>query len=137
MSDKLIPPFIIFYLIFIYNHMNKLSSPSGIALIASISVVVVSMVGFTAYKYMGNDTEEIPRTSSDSEPRSSSMFSMLEEERGSSMSEQNENYKLPYQEVSDKNIPKKPYGNVKIIGGKRSKKRKRKNKSKKRNTLKK
>jgi hypothetical protein len=135
MSDKLIPPFIIFYLIFIYNHMNKLSSPSGIALIASISVVVVSMVGFTAYKYMGNDTEEIPRTSVDSEPRSSSMFSMLEEERGSSMSEQNEKYEPTKYDVSSRNQPN--YGHVRIIGGKRSKKRKRKNKSKKRNTLKK
>jgi hypothetical protein len=114
--------------------MNKLSSPSGIALIASISVVVVSMVGFTAYKYMGNDTEENPRTS-DSEPRSSSMFSMLEEERGSSMSEQNEKYEPEKQNkafLTDVNS-----GHVRIRGGKRSKKRKRKNKSKKRNTLKK
>jgi hypothetical protein len=113
--------------------MNKLSSPSGIALIASISVVVISMVGFTAYKYMGNDTEEIPRTSFDSEPRSSSMFSMLDE-RESSMSEQNEKYEPEKQNkafLTDVNS-----GHVRIRGGKRSKKRRR-NKSKKRNTLKK
>ncbi len=115
--------------------MNNLSSPSDIALIASISVVVISMIGFTTYKYMGNETEEIPRTSFDSEPRSSSMFSMLEEERGSSMSEQNEKYEPEKQNkafLTDVNS-----GHVKIRGGKRSKKRKRKNKSKKRNTLKK
>jgi hypothetical protein len=114
--------------------MNKLSSPSSIALIASISVVVISMVGFTAYKYMGNDTEENPRTSFDSEPRSSSMFSLLDE-RGSSMPEQNEKYEPEKQNkafLTDVNS-----GHVRIRGGKRSKKRKRKNKSKKRNTLKK
>jgi hypothetical protein len=113
--------------------MNKLSSPSGIALIASISVVVISMVGFTAYKYMGNDTEEIPRTSFDSEPRSSSMFSMLDG-RESSMSEQNEKYEPEKQKkafLTDVNS-----GHVRIRGGKRSKKRRIK-KSKKRNTLKK
>jgi hypothetical protein len=113
--------------------MNNLSSPSSIALITSISVVVIGIVGFTTYKYMGNDTEEIPRTSFDSEPRSSSLFNLLDE-RDSSMSEQKVNG-LKYNEVSDKML--RDYGNVKIIGGKRSKKRKRKNKSKKRNTLKK
>jgi hypothetical protein len=114
--------------------MNKLSSPSGIALITSISVVVISIVGFTTYKYMSNDTEEIPSTrDSEDSVRSSSLFNLLDE-RDSSMSEQKVNG-LKYNEVSDKML--RDYGNVKIIGGKRSKKRKRKNKSKKRNTLKK
>jgi hypothetical protein len=115
--------------------MNKLSSPSGIALIASISVVVISMIGFTTYKYMGNDTEEKARTSFDSEPRSSSIFNMLEEERDSSMSEQNEKYEPEKQDYAFSK--KTNLGHTKIMGGKRSKKRKRKNKSKKRNTLKK
>jgi hypothetical protein len=117
--------------------MNKLSSPSGIALIASISVVVISMIGFTTYKYMGNDTEENPRTSFDSEPRSSSIFNMLEEERDSSISEQNEKYEPTKYNLSSRNQPNYGHKIRDIKGGKRSKKRKRKNKSKKRNTLKK
>jgi hypothetical protein len=111
---------------------NIFTSPLGIGLGVAVGAISIGLIGFGAYKFTGNDTEEISRTS-DSEPRSSSMFSLLDE-RDSSMSEQNEKYEPEKWNVADLNQPN--YGHVRVRGGKRSKKRRR-NKSKKRNTLKK
>jgi hypothetical protein len=145
--------------------MNKLSSPSGISIsgpsgiLAGLSdissIVVLCVVGFgigiagfnTVYKNINNNTEEIPRTSFDSEYSSSSMFDMPEEERGSSMSDE-EPYNPTQYEVTKEMLKNNKHKIVEVKGvdkedkkdkkgGKRSKKRRRKNKSKKRNTLKK
>jgi len=112
--------------------MNKLPSSSGIALIASIGVVAVSMIGFTAYKYMGNNAEE-ERESSFISQRPSSEFIL----RDTDISEVDQNEKYEPTKYDLEKVKKGNSRHVKIIGGKRSKKRKRKNKSKKRNTLKK
>ena len=102
----------------------------GIGLGTAVGALTIGLIGYGAYKYMGDDTDDKTRASS-ADSYSSSMFGLPE--RTSSITEEK-----PY-EVKKYPLPStEPTGqHKKIIGGKHSKKNKRKHKKKKHNTLKK
>jgi hypothetical protein len=102
----------------------------GIGLGTAVGALTIGLISFVTYKYMGDNTDDKSRYSSDS--YSSSLFSLPE--RTSSFTEEPPNYEptkypLPNSEPTGQHR--------KIKGGKRSKKIKRKNKVKKHNTFKK
>jgi|LauGreDrversion4_2_1035121.scaffolds.fasta_scaffold1599038_1 hypothetical protein len=101
----------------------------GIGLGTAVGALTIGLISFATYKYMGDNTDDKSRYSSDSS--TSSMFSLPESERTSSFTEEPPEiprYPLPNSD---------PTGQHRKIRGGRSKKIKRKNKKKKHNTFKK
>lgn len=105
----------------------------GIGLGAAVGAAVIGGIGLSLSKYMENDKS---RNSFDSEPRSTSMFSLEDNDftRSSSVSQKPPEHSysdplpIPEPDLTKHKVIKSNVGVKKNVGGKRSKKVKRKNK---------